>query len=140
MHAAFFLRGIKFHQDEVIRWLATRPMHVPVKDANGKNVVMPVSSQLRPITLWEQIFPENEKDIWLTTLRFQSFGSYSEKMKMSLLALRKGLGYTRIPKFKTDKKLLMPEESMAHTQILPIGVKYDKLNHKFPGGETHEFL
>ena len=140
MHAGFILRGHKKHQDEVIKWLETRTMSLPYEDKDGNKGIFDLDAQLRPITLWEYIFPEAQKDIFLTTLKFDELNPPTIKMKAKVLALRKALGYDKIPKFDKKYALSMPDEAMKYTEITPIGVKYDELRHKFPNGLTHEFI
>ena len=140
MHAYFLTRGIKQDVDLFVKFLETRTLRMPFKDKDGKDGVIPIQGALRPIQLWEYVFPENEKDVVLSTLRFdEPIVPDTLKMKAGVKSLRMALGAKKIPDFKKTSKMFMPDNLWV--SIVPIGVKYDKLNHTFKAnGLTHEFL
>lgn len=140
MHATFAMFGIKHDMDFVLKFLETRTLYLPIKDKKGKEFKVPIQGQLRPIMLFDYVFPEAEKDSVLTTLGFHKkpYPQYSS-MRPIVAALRTGLRCKPIPKFKTDQMLTMPEEAYKHVSVIPIGVRYDK-ELTFPNGLTHEAL
>ena len=123
------LRGMKEWQDNFIRDLQSQKYPFPVTK-DGKTFTLQMAGQLRPIRLFEYIFPEDHKDIVLTSLEFHKI-PYPETLKMRMMreTIRKALGHQKIPEFKKDKSLFFvkgynPDEN--HIGIIPIGVKYDE--------------
>lgn len=152
MHAFFGLRGIKRHHDEVVKWLETRGLHMPVTMPDGKTLIVPVQASLQPITFYSYVFPEYCKDVVLTSLQFDkkvngmaSGNMLKEKVsnakaKVFTETIRMLLGADKIPKFKKDQSLFLPKDAMENVQIIPIGVKYDIQNWKDPNGTIHEAI
>ena len=140
MHAYFITRGIKQDVDEFVKWLETRSLRLPLKDKDGKESVIPLQASLRPVQLWEFVFPENEKDAVLTTLKFhEKPPADSISMKLKIAALRKMLGAEKIPEFKTDNRMLMPD--FPWVAITALGVRYDEKDWLDPAsGNYHERL
>ena len=144
MHAHFFLRGIKQDVDLYIKFLETRTMMLPFMEKNGKKMVQPIQGQLRYSIFgtWEYIFPENEKDAVLTTLGFHKpLHPNSKKFKAAMNFLRMAMGLKKPPEFKTDKLMVMPQG--LYVSVIPIGVKYDKIETFNKGTDqevTHEAL
>lgn len=138
MHAYFMTRGIQEDIDKWKMFMQSRWFDLPVITAKGEKTNFKFQSQLRPIEMWEWIFPEEQKDLALTTLKFDlPIMPDTLKMKSGILAFRKMLGASKIPKFETNSIMLMPT---LNIHIIPIGVKYDMKDHKHKNGLTHEFL
>lgn len=142
MHLYFITRGIKKDVDELVKFLETRTLYMPYTDKDGKKMKMPVQAALRPIQLWEYVFPAEEKDKVFTTLN----ADYNPvpnnlKMRTGVAALRKLLGAKKVKKgsFKKDQQLFIPNNLWY--SLIPIGYKEDELNFKDPNtGATHEAL
>lgn len=143
MHAVFWTFGKKENVDRYIRWLETRIFPVKFKDPEGKlgfkdkdgNVlkegIQPFEGVVRYglFGTWEYIFPEECADEVLNTLYFNAFGyNYYGKLlqKARLKTLQLMLGCKKIPKFKTDKELILPNNLRDGISIIPIGVRYDR--------------
>ena len=139
MHALFATRGKKQCVDQFIGDLMAQKYALPFTDNKGKKMKMYIDGNLQPIQLWSYVFPEEEKDVVLTTLDFDKPLRYENtfKTRMSLAALNKALGGSKIPKFDTSKKLLWAKENVS---IVPIGVRYDIKDWKDPNGTTHEAI
>lgn len=143
MHAFFLTRGIKKDVDELVKFLETRSLALPYVDEEGNKKVMPVQSMLQPIQLWSFVFPENHKDEVLNSLKFDKGNRerwiQNPKSKIMVEGLRLALGADKIPEFKRDKFLFLPQDSLKNISIIPIGVKYDAVNTDL-GGNIHEAI
>lgn len=156
MHAFFYIRGDQEHVKTILTWLHTRMAMSPFKNPklvphgpkdNKGNLLregfQPVNCQVRDsiFGMKELVFPQSEMDTALTTLGFHKpLYPDTVRMKMFVKSLRLAVGLDPIPEFKQDKVFPMPDEIMAFVSIIPIGVKYDKLDHEFPDGIIREFL
>ncbi len=90
-----------------------------------------VQVAVRPIQLYEVVFPEEHKDVMLSTILGDSKGKTQHKKHNKFIyALRKILGVEEIPNFKTDLK--MPISNM-NTEIIGIGIKKDYWQHSKTG-------
>lgn len=147
MHAAFYLRGGRKYVDEVLKWLETRALPLPVVDWDKK----PLKPELmifegrinyNPLGTWEYIFPDYMMNEVLTTLKFHKpIRPATKKMKMAVKFLRLAMGYKKIPKFIVKEgSLYMPTEALEYVQIIPIGVKYDKIGHFSNSRKSYEAL
>lgn len=154
MHAVFWMHGKKEQVDRLIKWLETRIVLLPFKnpdlnpngfkDKDGnvmKEGLMPIEGVLRYglFGTWEYIFPEEYKDQILSILKFNtsSYGYLGWKFKARVEAMRIALGCKKIPDFKVDNVLYIPDDVRAFVSIIPIGVRYDK---KIDTGAIHEGL
>lgn len=142
MHAYFLTRGHKSHVDKVIKWLETRTVRLPSCDLKtGKYDINHIDLQVRPIQLWECVFPEYDKDIVLTTLKMDTpLYPNNLKMKAAVAGLRKMVGAQKVPEFKKDRAHFMPVQSMQHVAITPIGVKKDEVREVDHSGKIYEAI
>lgn|SRR3990167_482701 len=163
MHAVFMVSGIRKYVDDFFNWLDYRfysmpfknPMLVPngPKDANGNLLFqgfLPVTGKLRygVYGTYELCFPEEYKDIVLTTLNFHHSGVENSNgeitpvknflANMEIEVFRKLIGCEPIPEFKTDQQLPIPEDTSQYVRIIPIGVRYDVKEWAAPNGLIHE--
>ena len=163
MHAVFMISGVRRFVDEFFDWLDCRLYAMPFKnptllptgpkDAAGNLLfqgVLPITARVRYgiYGTYELCFPEEHKDIILTTLRFNqdNITPNSELKsrikgflgKMEIEAFRKLIGCEPIPEFKTDQKLSIPEEITNYIRIIPVGVRYDEKEWLSPSGLIHE--
>jgi len=124
MHLYLISRGIKHDVDRFITELQGKylPFKYPDKDGNMKDVMVQVG--VRPIQLWEVVFPEEHKDMMLNTL-FQSNpqgATQHKKHNKFIFAIRKILGVDPIPEYKKDQ--VMPIY-LRNTELSAIGIKKD---------------
>lgn len=131
MHLYVLARGIKPHLDKwqndlLAQWV---PMH-----QNGKPKVeqgMPVYIQLavRPIQLFEIVFPEEEVD---AVMGLCGAGSYMldehPSLNFGVKTLRKVMGLETPPIPSVKHPLMQPHPLFKSVDITPIGLKKDKFN------------
>lgn len=129
MHVIFIPYGIKQEVDHFLMDLQAQKFQIPMTDPQGNKQVIWMQGSLRilPFGIYDYVFPKENMDIVLTTLKFNRQKGYDGNDRYNLgafrfWAIRKFLKVEKIPKFKTDKKLLW---YMDFTEILPIGIKYD---------------
>ena len=158
MYVVFMVSGVRRHVDEFFDWLDyywykypfKNPNLVPVvKDASGN--IMKEGSILTTGRVrygvygtYELCFPEEYKDMILTTLRADQDnitpnGTFKGKVKgflgkMEIEAFRKLIGCEPIPEFKPDASMVLPPEVMQSIRIIPIGVRYDEKEWLAPNG------
>lgn len=120
MHAYIITRGHKPYTEMFINELQGK--YLPFK-FKGKDCL--VQTGVRPIQLWEVIFPEEHKDIMLNTLFDATAKGKTQHKKHNkyLYALRKMLGIEPIPEYKTDQ--FMPI-SKANVEVVGVGIKKDR--------------
>lgn len=128
MHLYFISRGIKKQEDDFKLFMQTQLF--PWKRKNlqtGQEEVMRVQGALRPIQLYEYVFPEESLNEVLTMLNIPSGENGHWGMsKSSQFMLRKALGsdvepvpeYTKVP-----TNHYVPLDGIA---IYPLGIKKDK--------------
>ncbi len=162
MHAVFWVSGVRRFVDELFDWLDCRfypmafrnPNLLPAaKDASGNilkegNFLITARVRYGIYGTYEVCFPEEHKDIVLTTLRFherdffpnnQLKGKIKNKLGlMEIATLRKLIGCEPIPEFKTDQSFPLPPDVLQNVRIIPIGVRYDLKEWLSPSGLIHE--
>jgi hypothetical protein len=162
MHAVFMVSGVRRFVDEFFDWLDCRFYGMPFKNPNylpeGKDIKGDIVKEgERIITArvrygvygtYELCFPEEHKDVVLTTLRFhQKDVARSDEFKgqvknflanMEIGTFRKLIGCKPIPEFKTDRAFGLPEDVMHNIRIIPVGVRYDEKDWLAPSGLIHE--
>lgn len=140
MHLFFLTRGIQqqvelfkmFIQTQMWKWER-------LNTKTGKKEIVQVQGGLRPIQLWEYIFPEDCYSEVMTALKMKDnkdigTGDYWFN-KARIFGLRKMLGAEKLPEFKpavTNKFI----ETNGVT-ISPIGIKRD-VKGKDPTGAPYE--
>lgn len=150
MHAIFIPYGKKEHVDNFFRDLQAQKYKL--KMWKGKEVKhVWIEGQLRfcPFGVYEHIFPREEMDVVLTTLKFKTaphtgepkFNDRYDLGKVKLTILRKALKAKPAPDFKTDKAYLWLRDFV---EIIPIGIREDDdIVDDTPGenfGWTHEAI
>lgn len=126
MHIYFITRGIKQDVDRFIRELSSKYLPFMYK---GKKAV--VQNALRPIQLWEMVFPEGCKNEMLSTVFGDSKTfkvTQHKKHKKWLSVIRKVLGVKPIPNEWEFKPLPVYRQNM---ETAGIGIKED---YKFEDG------
>lgn len=125
-HFTFAAYGIKRDMDELIKWLETRIFSMEVTDKEGNKTTVGIQGQLRPILLFDYIFPEENLDLVLNTFTAERLSHEQYKKVKALRAITsKALGLKKIPPYKKDKAFPLPVEAFKNISIYPLGVRYD---------------
>ena len=98
-----------------------------------------VQGVVRPIQLWEYIFPEQHLDTVLKGLNLPRNGNFQAKEKLLSLPIRKTLGLKKIPKHdpKKARDVIFWNKDKVH--LWGIGIKEDvKGAIDFTNGKTGE--
>jgi hypothetical protein len=118
MHLYCLTRGIKKEIDQFITELQGKYLPFTMSGVDCF-----VQFAVRPIQLWEFVFPEPMKDVVLTTILGKDGGKTQHKKHNKFVwALRKILDVKKIPNYNTEK--FMPI-SRQHMEIVGIGIKED---------------
>lgn len=142
MHAYGITRGIKKEVDDFITQLQGKYLPFRVEKEGTAGIAKGdwmAQLQVRPIQLWEFVFPRRSKDIMLTTL-FGPSGTekqadiktknnevarkatkHSRHDKM-IWAIRKAIGAEKIPEYNCSQILPI---SKIGVDVVPIGIKED---------------
>ena len=125
MHFVFATRGIQhavdlWHTQMQGVWLPFKRTNLDTKQEENTNVQM----ALRPIQLWEAVFPHDCLDIVLNSLEIKPKG-ITEPTALNKYAwlMRKGLGLKPIPD-EIKPSLTFPVFHQ-HIHFFPIGIKDD---------------
>ena len=140
MHFVFMASGIKHELDQVEKYLETMPCKLPFKTADGKEGSSIIQAALRPIRLYQYVFPRDDLNIILNTLNVETnLKSANWSMPNSYLAmLRKAMKLKKIPEpDKTAGQFPFPKP--CNVRFLGIGIKEDQ-DLTFPNGMTYEGL
>lgn len=127
MHAYFLIRGIKQRVDELITQL--QGVYLPFKfRQKGEKELKQYSTQLqvRPIQLFEVVFPEECRDVVLNSLVKGKVGEQCnhKKHEKFLWGLRKMLGINKLKPYNTDN--VLPQTAVVKDMdIMCIGEKPD---------------
>lgn len=133
MELFLMTRGKSDEVEEWARWMSTRHMPLKVKHGDGKESQIMTECQLRPIQLWGFVFPKENLDVVLNSLKLPS-GEISEfkdgepvyPIQNKLWALRKLLKAKPIPKPDPNAGVMfMPYDRIKHINVLGIGIRED---------------
>lgn len=137
MEVFFVSRGMNEYVDKWKKFMETWMHPYPYIDKDGKKKTINIQGLLDPIQLWGYAFPYGERDKVLTSMNFgigDKLGNYSKY----LYPLRKILKCKAMP---NDIKDIKPTYiARDNIQFMPIGIREDVLNAKFPDGTTREML
>src|SRR3990167_3085895 len=125
MHIYLMTRGVKHDVDRFINELSAK--YLPTKwQKKGEEKPMDYQIQVgvRPIQLWEVIFPREHKDLMLNTIFKSGAGETQHKKHNKIIwALRKALGVDPIPKdYKRDAFVPLYNSNI---ESVGIGIKDD---------------
>jgi hypothetical protein len=124
MHIYFLTRGIKHDVERFINELSAK--YLPFNYKGEKSLVQVA---VRPIQLWEVVFPEEHKDTMLRSLFNEKLGQkrgepFHKRHKKFIYVLRKILGVQEIPYFDKEGDIIpFYDENIDKTAI---GIKEDK--------------
>lgn len=132
MHLYFLTRGIKQQRDIFVKFMETQMFVWKRKNLQtGQEEICQVQGALRPVELWEYVFPEEVLPEVLTMLDLTGNNDYNDGFKRKfnrtkLAILRKMLGASKIPKCEpVITNRYIEKHAVA---IHPIGIKKDKNN------------
>jgi len=115
-------RGMKSHVDNFITELQGK--YLPFK-YEGKDSFVQVA--VRPIQLWEIVFPKEHKDLMLSTCLGGKEGmkgiTNQKKHRPVVAMIRKMLGITKLPDYDDTKQLPITRQ---HMELVGIGIKEDR--------------
>lgn len=123
MHLIFATRGVK-HMSDIFE-AQMQSQFFPWKRKNlktGKEEVVPLQGALRPIQLYEYVFPKESLDDVLTALEIGEGKVTPWIASLNQKALRKALGLKPIPKYKKVVNRIIARPGVA---LYPIGIKDD---------------
>jgi len=133
MHLYFMTRGKKNETDEFVKWMETRHLSMPVNKSDGTSENMLIECQLRPVQLFEFVFPKENLDVVLNSLKLPhgnpsevKDGKPSFSINSRLFALRKMLGAQPIPQPNINAGVMfLPYDRIKNLNILGIGIRED---------------
>ena len=139
MEVFFISRGMNEQVEKWKKYMECWWLPLPYKDKDGKDGVLGYQCNLKPIQLWGFTFPFAQKDFVLSTLNMadktSNIGWLHDLGATSML--RKALkaqpigDYKKVPPYYIGKEFV---------QLMPIGIREDEREHKFPNGIIREFL
>lgn len=136
-HTYLITRGIKHEVDEFIKQLQGKylPCRAPLMDPNTGKVIRDAKGNLtmrddgllqlgvRPIQLWEIVYPYEHQDVVLSTLLAGNSGKPQQKWQEKYVwALQKALKLNPIPPYNNANKLPV---RCAGIELVGIGTKRD---------------
>jgi hypothetical protein len=142
MHLYFLTRGIKQQRDLFVNFMTTQMFPWVRKNIKtGKDETILVQGSLRPVELWEYVFPEEqlEEVLGAMGIKTDTPTGYDTKInKTKLAVLRKMLGAEKIPikPFKPTNRYIETRGVSIH----PIGIKKDKREAVKEWGYEQEML
>ena len=125
-------RGIKKEVDDFIRqlqgkWYEHKWLPTGWKGSEEERAIEEkrhVQVQVRPIQLWEIVYPESSRDLMLTTIlgRKQQNVTQHKKHNKWIWALRKMLGIKPVGEYNGDFQSPIVKE---HIEVIGVGEKED---------------
>lgn len=127
MHLYFMTRGVKHVRDMFVTQMQSQFFKWKRKDLKtGKEVAHMVQGALRPIELWEYVFPEEHLDEVCSMLNLSKEGYWGKgKASYALPFVRSALGAKKLKSYKkVPTGRIIPRE---HLGVECIGIKKDKV-------------
>ena len=138
MHLFLMTRGARMLRETWMAFMQSQmfPFEQEEYDEKGKKTgkVIKGNAQgvLRPIELWEYIFPEEHLDLVVNNITDVnedgsiSYGDFNSlKGKWMLKPLRMALGAKKLPKIKIDPRRIIPKDILSSFNGNIIGYKKD---------------
>src|SRR3990167_4024253 len=130
MHLYMLTRGCKHLVDRLITQLQGIYLPYKLRQRDGKQdhtaplYDSQIPLQIRPIQMWEVVFPEECKDVILTTLLAGKKKEQTQHKKHNkfLWAIRKALGCEPIPEYDSSKGFIVERDFV---ETVGIGIKKD---------------
>jgi len=131
MHLRFIASGWDKELDQMERWLGTMVMPMPIKDKKGKKQTVLVPAALRPFRMYDLIFPRDQLDAVLNTLKPASDvalvdGKGTKVFTKTINWIRKFMKLKKLPK-PDEKKGFFPHpiDLFKNIRIVGLGTKDD---------------
>ena len=124
MHLYIITRGIKHLVDDFITQLQGKFFPFKYRNPETKQLeTFALRVSVRPIQLWEIVYPEEANDTMLSTLLQNTKGEPQHKKHSKFVyALRKMLGIEPIPEYKKVAPFPLIRD---HVETTAIGIKKD---------------
>ena len=124
MHAYAITRGVKMWVDNYITQLQGKYFPFEVKKGaaglpKGKAMLQ---MQVRPVQLWEFVFPKEQKDIALATIFGKDGITQHKKHRKYIKWLAKILGIKPFPKYDNTKAHMVDR---SNVEVIGVGIKED---------------
>ncbi len=120
MHLYCITRGIKKEVDDFIRQLQGKWLTYKHKKDDPNNYVQ---LAVRPIQMWEIVFPREHKDLVLTSVIGKNRAPTQHKRHNKWIwAIRKALGVDKIEPYDDRFKMTITKDFV---EVVPIGIKDD---------------
>ena len=122
MHGYIITRGVKHEVDRMINELSAK--YLPYKFEGKKKFVQ---MGVRPMQIWELVFPEDQLNTIMWTLWKTKPSQDSNKIAIMSAGLRKVLGAKPYPEIEwpdEKKRIILPVHN-EFIGILPIGIRKD---------------
>jgi len=132
MHLRFIAEGWDKDLDYMEKWVGTMVMPMPYKDKDGKEGKIIVPAYLRPFRMYDLIFPREQLDKILNTLKPQVEislvdGKGTSVFKNTISIIRKFMRLKKIPKADESKGIFpLPNNLLSNLRIIGLGIHEDK--------------
>lgn len=126
MHLYLLTRGIKNAVDTMIRDLQSKYVPIYWREKDGSmNPNKFLQIGVRPIQLWEIVFPEEQRDVVYRSI-LSSDKTQHKKHEKWISMIRRILGVKKIKKWEKDgNKMIIAPGDIGDIEIIPIGEKKD---------------
>ena len=130
-------RGMNEQTEKWKKYIETWMAPLPYTDKDGKKCSIGYQLNLKPILLWGLTFPKDQKDLIMSSFAFADETSNIGWIHGSpqLAILRKLLKAKPIGDYKKVTPRYIGSEFV---QFMPIGIREDLQNKKFPDGSIRE--
>ena len=139
MEVFFMSRGMNEQVEKWKKYMETWMLPYPYIDPKGNKKSIWYQCNLKPIQLWGLTFPHEQKDLVISSLGFadetSNIGWLHGSPQLSIL--RKLLKVKPIGSYNKVQPRYIGKEFV---QLMPIGIREDEREHKYPDGMVREFL
>ena len=129
MTSSFFItRGKDDEVEHLKKWLSTLVLPLKITRGDGTIFENPIECQIRPIQLWEFVYPKESHELVVNSLGLHQEGNMfisGYNINPKLWALRKLLGCEEFKKPTVNLKLAFPYERFKNVNIIGIGHRAD---------------
>lgn len=131
MHLRFIAEGWDKDMDYMEKWIGQMILPMKVKDKKGKDKVIGCPCYLRPFRMYDLIFPRDQLDVILNTLKPVTEISMVDKknttkFKTQIAFLRKLMKLKKIPKADKSKgAVAIPEDLFKNIRVVGMGIRED---------------
>ena len=129
MQSYFITRGKYEEVETFIDWLRHSFLPLKITKGDGTATYPMMECMVRPIQMWEFVYPREHHDMVVNSLGLYSTGTPfftgGYNINPKLWAIRKLLGAKEFEKPKTADKMLLPYERFKNINILGIGYVED---------------